>query len=350
MTAILPEINQASLLEFLINLLNTPSPTGFTDAAIQLVQNTFRSIPGVVSTQTRKGALVVSWEGERNDHPRALTAHVDTLGLMVREILPNGRLKMTQIGGYTWNSIEGEGCQVFTRSGKVLRGSIMVKKASVHIFGAEAAEIKRTGDTMEIRLDERTSSQAETTALGVNVGDFVAIDPRVEVINSFIRSRHLDDKAGAACLFSAGQSLSAAGLKPRQTTSLMFTPFEEVGHGASAGLPADVEEVVVVDMAAVGPGQASDEVHATLCVKDSSGPYHAGLGKTLIDLAEEYQIPYKTDIYPSYSSDGSALWRAGIDAAVALIGPGVDASHAYERTHLDALLATTRWIMAYLLH
>ena len=103
-------------------------------------------------------------------------------------------------------------------------------------------------------------------------------------------------------------------------------------------------------MAAVGEGQTSDEFHATLCVKDSGGPYHHGLSQRLRSLADEYEIPYKVDIYPYYGSDGEAFWRAGGDVAVALIGPGVDASHNYERTHLDALLATTHWIMAYLLN
>jgi putative aminopeptidase FrvX len=69
----------------------------------------------------------------------------------------------------------------------------------------------------------------------------------------------------------------------------------------------------------------------------------------LRQLADEHKIPHKVDIYPYYGSDGGALLRAGADAAVALIGPGVDASHSYERTHMDALLGTTRWIMAYLL-
>jgi putative aminopeptidase FrvX len=63
-----------------------------------------------------------------------------------------------------------------------------------------------------------------------------------------------------------------------------------------------------------------------------------------------YEIPYKVDIYPHYGSDGEAFWRAGGDVAVALIGPGVDASHNYERTHSKALMATTRWVLAYLLN
>jgi len=99
----------------------------------------------------------------------------------------------------------------------------------------------------------------------------------------------------------------------------------------------------------VGRGQESDEFHATLCIKDSGGVYHEGLNKKLRALAEQHSIPYKTDVYVFYGSDGEAFWRAGGDVALALIGPGIDASHNYERTHIDGLVATTNWIMAYLL-
>ena len=171
----------------------------------------------------------------------------------------------------------------------------------------------------------------------------------MEVRDGFVRSRHLDDKACVACLVAAVKAMTDAGLSPCQTTLLHFSNYEEVGHGASAGIPPEITELVAVDMAAVGEGQASDEFHATLCVKDSGGPYHHGLSQRLRRLAEENGIPYKVDIYPYYGSDGEAFWRAGGDVAVALIGPGVDASHSYERTHLDALEATTRWVIAYLL-
>ncbi|MBG0771812.1 MAG: peptidase M42, partial [Anaerolineaceae bacterium] len=117
----------------------------------------------------------------------------------------------------------------------------------------------------------------------------------------------------------------------------------------AAGIPEEVVELISVDMAAVGDGQASDEFHATLCVKDSGGPYHYGLNQKMRDLAEQFAIPHKVDIYPYYGSDGEAFWRAGGNVAVALIGPGVDASHNYERTHTEALEATTRWCLAYML-
>jgi putative aminopeptidase FrvX len=345
----LPEIDTTFLLDFLTKLLNTASPTGMADPAITLTEETFQSFNGVKLSRTRKGALLVTWTGERDDSPRALTAHADTLGAMVKEVKSNGRLKLSQIGGYPWNTIEGEGCTVFTRSGRQVRASILLTKASSHVFGKEVEEMKRGADSLELRLDARTGSAQETLDLGIGVGDFVAFDPRVELNAGFVRSRHLDDKACVACLVAAVKALSDAKKKPARTAYFLISNYEEVGHGAAAGIPAYVEELLVVDMAAVGEGQTSDEFHASLCVKDSGGPYHHGLSDRLRALAEKHAIPYKVDIYPHYGSDGEAFWAAGGDVAVALIGPGVDASHSYERTHTEALVATTKWVLAYLL-
>ncbi len=174
------------------------------------------------------------------------------------------------------------------------------------------------------------------------------LDPRVEVGNGFIRSRHLDDKAGVACLLAAVKALGDAGEVPSQTTTIHISNYEEVGHGAAGGFPPGIVELLTVDMAAVGDGQASDEFHCTLCVKDSGGPYFLDFNRKLRRLAREKGVDLKTDIYPYYGSDGEALWRAGADVRVALIGPGVDASHSYERTHTDALVDTARLIGYYL--
>jgi putative aminopeptidase FrvX len=345
----LPEIDTAYMLQFLVDLLNTPSPTGYTHQAIEFIATALEDFPALQMSHTRKGALVASWPGAQPDTPRALTAHVDTLGAMVKEIKPNGRLKLTKVGGTVWNTVECEGCTIFASGGEPVRGSLLLNQASSHVYGNKVWELERNDDTVEVRLDARTNSVEGTSALGISVGDFVAFDPRVEVTNGFIRSRYLDDKASVACVLAAVKAMQEAGLKPLQDTTLHFSNYEEVGHGAASGFPANLAELVAVDMAAVGEGQTSDEFHATLCVKDSHGPYHHGLSQRLRVLAEENDIPYKIDIYPYYGSDGEAYWRAGGDVAVALLGPGVDASHNYERTHTEALVATTQWVMAYLL-
>jgi putative aminopeptidase FrvX len=345
----LPAIDTDFLLDFLVQLLNTPSPTGYTEKAIALTEEALAGFSGLTLARNRKGALLVEWPGERADAPRGLTAHVDTLGAMVKDIKGSGRLKLTQIGGYAWNTVEGEGVTVFASRGEPVRGSLLLSTASAHVHSRQVGETRRDEDNMEVRLDARTASADETRALGIEVGDFVAFDPRVEVTNGFVRSRHLDDKACVACIVAAVKAMHDAGLPPSQRAHLLISNYEEVGHGAATGFPADLAELVAVDMAAVGAGQTSDEFHATLCVKDSGGPYHYELSQKLRALAEEHALPYKVDIYPYYGSDGEAYWRAGGDVAVALIGPGVDASHNYERTHTEALVATTRWLLAYLL-
>jgi len=345
----LPPIDTAYLQDILVRLLNTPSPTGYAQDAVALTDEALAAFPALERSLTRKGALVARWPGERESAARAVTAHVDTLGAMVKEIKDNGRLKLTRIGGVVWNTVEGEGLTVFTRKHGPVRGSLLLAKASTHVYGSKVNDEKRDDDAMEVRLDARTTSPAETRALGIEVGDFVAFDPRVEVTNGFVRSRYLDDKACVACILAGVKALVDAGLQPAQTTFLHISNYEEVGHGASTGIPPEVHELLTVDMAAVGEGQTSDEFHVSLCVKDGGGPYHHGMNERLRDLAEAHDIPYKTDIYTFYGSDGEAFWRAGGDVAVALIGPGVDASHNYERTHMEALVATTQWIAAYLL-
>lgn len=346
----LPELDATYLLDFLTGLLNTPSPTGYTEDAIRYVEEALKPLPGLEFRRTRKGALVVTRRGEQHDAPRAISVHVDTLGAMVKEIKSNGRLKLTKIGGYALNTVEGEGCTVFTAKGRRIRGSFLLNDASSHVHGKQVNDAVRAEENMEVRLDERTVNADETRALGIEVGDFVAFDPRVEVVKEFIRSRHLDDKACVACAVAAFKALADAGLKPVQDTVLFISNFEEVGHGAATGIPPEVAELLVVDMAAIGEGQTSDEFHASICVKDSGGPYSHALSSRLRQLAQEYAIDHQVDIYPYYGSDGGAYWRAGGDVEVALIGPGVDASHSYERTHLRALIATTQWVLAYMLN
>lgn len=341
-------IDTEYLSAFLVGLLNTPSPTGDTNRAIAYTREALHDL-GIETRCTVKGALIATLEGRLATEPRAVTAHLDTLGAMVKEIKANGRLGLTQIGGYAWNAIEGEAVTIATEGQGSYRGSVQLVKASTHVHGAVVNETKREAGTLEVRIDAKTGSAAETRALGIAVGDFVYLDSRVERVNGFIRSRHLDDKAGVACVLAAIKALRDSGQSPAQRTTLHFSNYEEVGHGAAGGFPADIVELLTVDMAAIGEGQTSDEFHCSLCVKDSGGPYHIDFNRKLRRLAAENAIDIRADIYPHYGSDGEALWHAGADVRVALIGPGVDASHSYERTHCDALVDTAKVIGYYLL-
>lgn len=330
-------------------LLNIPSPTGFTEEAIAYVENAFQSL-GVTYEKTVKGALIGTIEGKNTLQHRLLSAHVDTLGAMVKEVKGSGRLKLTQIGGFAWNAVEGEYCTVHTAEGKKITGTILLSTASTHVHGDKVSKADRSGDTIEVRLDEVTSSAAETAALGIEVGDFVSFDSRTQVTESgYIKSRHLDDKACVAAMLAIVEAIVSEQLVLPYTTHFFISNYEEVGHGSSASLPPQMVEMLALDMAAPGEGQTSHEHKVTICAKDSSGPYDYKMKTQLVQLAKEAQLPFVIDIYPYYGSDASAALRAGWAFRHALIGPGVDASHSFERTHSEGLDATIQLGLLYVM-
>jgi putative aminopeptidase FrvX len=342
------EISTDYLKRVLVDLLETPSPTGDTEYAVSFVQGELENM-GVPTERTRKGALLATMDGLRDDKPRALSAHIDTLGAMVAEVKPNGRLRLVALNGLMWPTVESEGVWVATRSGRQVRGSIVLANGAAHV-NRDAKTTERNANTMEVRLDERTTRAEETRLLGVEVGDFVYFDPRTEVSDAgFVRSRFLDDKAGVACALAAVQAIKEGGVTPAQRTTLLISNFEEVGHGGMDGLPDDVDEYVVIDMACIGQGLRGNEFHCSICVADSNGPYSKELSDKLRRLADRQGIDLIADVYPYYGSDGGAYWRSGGKAPVALIGPGVDTSHGYERTHVDALKDTSELIAEYLI-
>jgi putative aminopeptidase FrvX len=341
------EIPTDYLTKTLVDLLNTPSPTGDTEYAISFVQGELESL-GVRTERTLKGALLAHIDGLQSDKPRALTAHVDTLGAIVAEIKSSGRLRLSALNGIMWPTVESEGVWIATRSGRQVRGSMVFVNGAAHV-NKDATSASRNADNLEVRLDERTNSSEETRLLGIEVGDFVYFDPRVEASEAgFIRSRFIDDKACVVCLMAAVKALKDSGATPAQRTTLLISNFEEVGHGGMDSVPSDLHEMIVLDMACIGNGLRGDEFHCSLCVKDSSGPYSKRLSDKLRDIADLRGIDLKTDVYPYYGSDGSAYWRSGGRAEVALIGPGVDTSHGYERTHIDALVDTASLVAEYL--
>lgn len=336
------------IIKNLEELLNIPSPTGNTDRAVEFVEDRFKEL-GIQTRRTNKGALIATIVGENTDKEVTLSGHVDTLGGMVKEVKSNGKLKITQLGGYAWNTIEGEHVVIETMEGKKYTGTIMTTKASSHVHGSETSSIERNAENMEIRIDERVNSKEDTLKLGINVGDFVSFDPRTLVTDSgFIKSRHLDDKAGVISILGMAKHLVENNLKPKYTTNFFITTFEEVGHGAATSIPEKTFEFLAIDMAAPGEGQTSDEFSVTICAKDSSGPYDYDFRKRLINLAKEEDLSYQVDIYPFYGSDASAALRAGYDIRAALIGPGVDASHSFERIHIESVENTIKLGIAYL--
>jgi len=317
-------------------LVNIPSPSSFTDRAVSYCADELARL-GLQATRMPKGGLLVSLGGQGD--ALVLGAHVDTLGAMVCELKPNGALRVAPIGGLQANNIETETARVFTRGGKTVEGTFQLENASVHV-NREYGKTARTFDTIELLLDEKTHSAAETRDLGVAVGDIVAVTPRFSVTQSgFIKSRFLDDKLSASILLAYAKYLRDTGKRLRRKVYLLFTVYEEVGHGG-AFLPPDAVEMLSVDMGCVGKGLTCDETMVSICAMDSAGPSSRQVVDALVDAAQRAEIQYAIDVYPRYTSDADVAVRAGREVRHCVVGAGVYASHGYERAHVEGLAAT----------
>ena len=328
--------------EQLYTLTSIPSPSSFTEKVTDYLLSELSSL-GYSPERSNKGNVFVTLGGSGS--PLVLAAHVDTLGAMVRSIKENGRLRPTTIGGHQWSTADGENCTIHTRDGRVYTGVVLNKEPSSHVADQKTELIE---ENMEILLDENVASDQDTLALGIQTGDIIAMDPRTVVTESgYIKSRFLDDKLSAAILLGLARAVREDAWKLNRKVSLLFTVYEEVGHGGSV-VPDDTEEMVSVDMGCVGSDLGCTERMVSICAKDSGGPYNYDLITALSNLAKEKKLDYAIDIYPHYGSDVETTLRAGYDIRHGLIGPGVYASHNYERSHMDGVRNTFELLKAYI--
>uniref|UniRef100_UPI0005A6942B M42 family metallopeptidase n=1 Tax=Faecalimicrobium dakarense TaxID=1301100 RepID=UPI0005A6942B len=323
--------NTKIIENYLTELLNIPSPTGYTKDIINYIKKELDNM-NVEYKIGNKGMLVAIIEGIDKENEITFSAHIDTLGAMVQEIKANGRLAVSQIGGYMMNTIEGENCLIHTRDNKKYEGTLQTIKPSIHIHASEAKELPRDCKNYEIIIDEEVFSKDETKNLGIDIGDIVSFDTRTKITNSgYIKSRYLDDKASVAAILYVIKYMNINNIKPRNTINFLFSNYEEVGHGCATFIPKNTTEFIAVDMGCPGEGQNSTEYDVCICTKDSSGPYDYDFISEIVNICKENNVNYKLDIYPNYSSDATAALKAGLNAKFALIGPGIFASHGYER-------------------
>lgn len=328
-------------------LLAVPSPSGFTDEAVRFTCRELEAL-GIPYELTRRGAIRADLGGEITSPDRSIVVHLDTLGAMVRGLKDNGRVTLTPIG--TWSSRFAEGARATIYSDAAqFDGTILPIKASGHTFNDEIDELPVNWDTVEMRIDHPLYCRQDLETLGINVGDFIAIDPGYQVSESgFISSRYLDDKAGVAVLLAVAREIRRCNISLPVDCHLLFTISEEVGSGASGVLHGDVAEMLTIDAGPSAPGQNTDEFGVTVCLKDSSGPFDYHLTHKLLRLCDDFGIRHKRDVFRYYRCDSASAIEAGNDIRTALVCFGTDATHGYERCHEQSLLALGELLGYYL--
>ena len=344
----LAAIEGRRILDHLLALEAIPSPTGYTDSIVRHVCLWLEG-RGIDYELTRRGAIRANLPGDVSSPDRAVVGHVDTLGAQVIRLKENGRLAVRPVGTWAARFAEGARVTVFTEAGP-RRGTILPLKASGHVFDQEIETQPSNWDNLEIRVDDRVSTQEDLISRAFHIGDMVAIDPQPEVTDTgFINARHLDDKAGVAAMLEVLAALTETEAHLPVDCHFLFTISEETGSGASAVLHGDVSEVLAVDNATVAPGQNSSEYGVTIAMGDMTGPFDYHLTHGLIDLARRYGIDHKRDVFRHYRCDAASALEAGNDIRTALVAFGLDASHGWERVHIDSLAALARLVAVYVM-
>lgn len=334
------------ILDVTCKLLAIDSPTGYTKRAAEFVMEEYRKL-GYEATMTVKGCVLVNMGGKNKDNGIVLAAHTDTLGAMVSEIKGNGNLKVSPLGGMNPNNAEAENCRIVTRFDGVYEGTFQLNNASVHVNPSYSDTVRKFPE-MEVVLDEAVTSKADTEKLGIMVGDIVCFDPRTTITEKgYIKSRFLDDKLSVGILLGYAKYIKDNNIELENAQYHYITVYEEVGHGGAASIPSGVTEMISVDMGCVGNGLTCNEHMVSICAKDSRGPYNYDVVTGLIKAAKDNNIDFAVDIYPFYGSDVDATLVAGHDIRHGLIGPGVYASHGYERSHKDGVENTLKLLVSY---
>lgn len=339
-------IDEEYLIAQLQALLAIDSPTGYTDAIVRHCSKELERL-GLRPELTRRGAIRAARQGRRRKGARAVVAHLDTLGAQVKLVKDNGRLELVSIGHWSARFAEGGRVNIYSERGS-FRGTVLPLKASGHTFN-EAVDTALIGwEHVELRIDAMTTSKAETLEMGIDVGDFVAFDTNAEFLtNGYISSRHLDDKAGVAISLAVIEALEREEVATPVDVHFLFSIAEEVGVGAAAIVTPEIASMVTIDNGTTAPGQNSSEFGATIAMADQSGPFDYHLTHKLIELCRENDIPFQRDIFRYYRSDSASAIEAGHDIRTALVAFGIDASHGYERIHVDALTSVARLVAAH---
>ena len=212
------------MLSQLEKLLAIPSPTGYTKEVSEYLMAELTSMGYAPYSLNKGGVICALNEGE---NALMLAAHVDTLGAMVKTIKGNGALIVTPLGGLQAPNVETETVTVITREGKKYDGTFQLENASSHVNREVATAVRAFDSTLEVLIDEKVYSKDDTKKLGIETGDFVAVNPRFTITESgFIKSRFLDDKASAAVLLTLAKALKDGDITFNRKVYINFTVFE----------------------------------------------------------------------------------------------------------------------------
>ena len=272
--------NEERFFSFTKELFSIPSPTGYTTNVINFLIGECKK-RNLKCERIANGNLIIDIQGS-SDYTLGLSAHVDTLGAIVKSINSDGTLKFSVLGGPILPTYDGEYCYIITRDNIVYTGTFLSNSPAVHVY-SDARTLPRDSDNMHVRIDEVVKSKEDVLKLGITNGAFIALDPKTVVTSSkYIKSRFLDDKISVSILFSLIDYLLENKITPKYNLKFIISTHEEMGFGTS--YVPKMDAMLAVDMGCIGKDLECTEQDVSICAKDGAGPYNFEMTNELIEL------------------------------------------------------------------
>lgn len=309
--------------DFLYELLNTPSPTGFEVRGQRVWAKRCREFADSVESDAYGNAWATV-QGSDPEAPRVMIeAHADEIGFIVKYIADDGFLRVDRIGGSDWANARGRRLTVFGEKGEVLG---IIGNTAIHIRDRKNGE--KAPEVHELFVDIGASSAEEVAERGIRVGHpAVYADGAVPFGENRVVGRALDNRIGGYIISEVLRGLAESESRPAATCIALNAVQEEIGgHGATMAayhLKPDLCLVLDVTHATDSPDIKHPQ-HGKVVL--GGGPSithgtanHPLMVQRLIELAGAGEIPLQHEASSRYTgTDTDSIYtvRGGIPCAL----------------------------------
>ncbi|MDH5634898.1 MAG: M42 family metallopeptidase, partial [Candidatus Bathyarchaeota archaeon] len=249
-----------------------------------------------------------------------LAAHMDEIGLIIKNINKDGFLQFSKLGGIDDRILIAQRVIVHTEKGKRLG---IVGSKPPHIMKEE--ERKKIVEVDNLFIDVGASSKEDAQKMGLKVGDVISFDTRfARITDDLVAGKAFDDRVGCCLLVEVMKELE----EPDCTVYAVGTVQEEVGlRGATVSayhISPDVALAFDVTVAGDIPGVKEIEAPTkmkkgpVIGVMDAGLITHPKVLKLLMNAAKKAKVDYQLETGLAGSTDAAriALTREGVPCGV----------------------------------
>jgi len=307
------------LVEVLEKLSNANGVTGREDEVRNLMKKYLK--PYVDETRIdRLGNIFALKKGKKDAPTVMLAAHMDEVGLMIKNITKRGFLQFTKVGGIDDRILFAQ--KVIVHTNKAPLTGIIGSKPP-HIQTDE--ERKKVLEADRLFIDVGAKDKKEAEKMGVHIGDVVSFDTKfARVGKDVVVGKAFDDRVGCSMIievmrklpnvdcnvYAVGTIQEEGGLRGATIAAFQVAP--DVGIA--------LEATVAGDMPGVREGEAPAKMREgpVLTVADAGLITHPKILTLLIDSAKENKIPYQLETGIRGATDASkiALTKEGVPSGV----------------------------------